>query len=71
MFRFYPHHYAPYISDVRDFSDMRMVFEMSEPFKPFEQLMAVLPAASKELLPPPLQVGAGSVLKDARHKDIV
>ena len=53
--RFYPHHYAPYISDVRNFADMDLRFEMSQPFKPFEQLMAVLPAASKELLPPPLQ----------------
>lgn len=52
---YYPHHYAPYISDVRDFSNMDITFEMSEPFKPFEQLMAVLPAASKELLPEPLQ----------------
>ncbi|KAL8571175.1 hypothetical protein ACOMHN_010636 [Nucella lapillus] len=52
---FYPHHYAPYISDVRDFSNMDLRFDMSEAFKPFEQLMAVLPAASKELLPQPLQ----------------
>ncbi|KAK7476098.1 hypothetical protein BaRGS_00032652 [Batillaria attramentaria] len=52
---YYPHHYAPYISDVRDFSNMQISFDMSEPFKPFEQLMAVLPAASKELLPIPLQ----------------
>lgn len=32
-----------------------MDFDMSRPFKPFEQLLAVLPAASKELLPPALQ----------------
>lgn len=53
---FYPHHYAPYISDVRGFSDMTITFELSKPFLPFHQLMAVLPAASKELLPLPLQL---------------
>ncbi len=48
---FYPHHYAPYISDVNDFSDIDLNFEIGEPFKPFEQLLAVLPSASKALLP--------------------
>uniref|UniRef100_A0A183GQ58 5'-3' exoribonuclease n=1 Tax=Heligmosomoides polygyrus TaxID=6339 RepID=A0A183GQ58_HELPZ len=52
---FYPHHYAPYISDVVDFSDMDMSFDLGEPFKPFEQLLAVLPAASAECLPQPLR----------------
>ncbi|XP_070207130.1 5'-3' exoribonuclease 1-like isoform X3 [Littorina saxatilis] len=52
---YYPHHYAPYISDVRDFAGINLTYEMSEPFKPFEQLMAVLPAASKDFLPAPLQ----------------
>lgn len=54
--RFYPHHYAPFISDVTDFKDMDIKFEMGSPFLPFQQLMAVLPAASKELLPEPYQV---------------
>lgn len=52
---FYPHHYAPFISDVTDFKDMDIKFEMGSPFLPFQQLMAVLPAASKELLPEPYQ----------------
>ncbi|KAH9508699.1 5'-3' exoribonuclease 1 [Bulinus truncatus] len=52
---YYPHHYAPYISDVKGFSDMTITFELSKPFLPFQQLMAVLPAASKELLPPAYQ----------------
>uniref|UniRef100_A0A915BD26 5'-3' exoribonuclease 1 n=1 Tax=Parascaris univalens TaxID=6257 RepID=A0A915BD26_PARUN len=52
---FYPHHYAPYISDVTDFADMEINFELSAPFHPFEQLMAVLPAASADCLPLPLQ----------------
>ena len=53
---FYPHHYAPYLSDVKNFSHMSIEFELSTPFKPFEQLMAVLPSASKKLLPEPFQV---------------
>ncbi|VDD92658.1 unnamed protein product [Enterobius vermicularis] len=52
---FYPHHYAPYISDVFNFSDMKLDFELSEPFHPFEQLLAVLPAASASCLPVPFQ----------------
>ncbi|GMR35858.1 hypothetical protein PMAYCL1PPCAC_06053 [Pristionchus mayeri] len=52
---YFRHHYAPYISDVIDFSTMEMGFEMSQPFLPFEQLLAVLPAASSECLPRPLR----------------
>lgn len=48
---YYPHHYAPYISDVRDFAHLRFDYEMGRPFLPFEQLLAVLPAASREHLP--------------------
>ena len=34
---------------------MKMNFELSKPFMPFEQLLAVLPAASKNLIPPAFQ----------------
>ncbi|XP_030763279.1 LOW QUALITY PROTEIN: 5'-3' exoribonuclease 1-like [Sitophilus oryzae] len=48
---YYPHHYAPYISDIKDFSNLKIDFELGQPFKPYEQLLAVLPPASKDLLP--------------------
>lgn len=48
---FYPHHYSPYISDIKGFSDLKIDFEHGKPFKPYEQLLAVLPTASKNLLP--------------------
>nr|XP_045617221.1 5'-3' exoribonuclease 1-like isoform X2 [Procambarus clarkii] len=47
---FYPFHYSPYISDVKDFANMEMNFEMGKPFLPYEQLLAVLPPLSKKLL---------------------
>ncbi|XP_078420319.1 5'-3' exoribonuclease 1 isoform X2 [Cetorhinus maximus] len=48
---YYPFHYAPYLSDIRNISKLKIAFGIGRPFKPFEQLLAVLPAASKELLP--------------------
>ncbi|XP_011642826.1 5'-3' exoribonuclease 1 [Pogonomyrmex barbatus] len=52
---YYPHHYAPYISDIKDFKDLKLEFELGEPFLPFQQLLAVLPAYSKDLLPEAFQ----------------
>jgi len=54
--RYYPHHYAPYLSDVKGFSDLKIEFDPGRPFLPFQQLMAVLPTASMSLLPEALQV---------------
>ncbi|XP_077287870.1 5'-3' exoribonuclease pacman [Arctopsyche grandis] len=48
---FFPHHYAPFLSDLVNFSNLDIQFEFGKPFAPFEQLLAVLPAASKDLLP--------------------
>ncbi|XP_015189014.1 PREDICTED: 5'-3' exoribonuclease 1 isoform X2 [Polistes dominula] len=52
---YYPHHYAPYISDIKGFKDLKLEFELGEPFQPFQQLLAVLPPYSRKLLPEPLQ----------------
>ena len=48
---FYPHHYAPYASDIRGFKSLKLKFEMGTPFLPFQQLLAVLPPYSKKHLP--------------------
>ncbi|XP_076300031.1 5'-3' exoribonuclease pacman isoform X2 [Lasioglossum baleicum] len=48
---YYPYHYAPYISDIRDFKDLKLEFDLGRPFLPFEQLLAVLPPYSRKLLP--------------------
>ena len=49
---FYPHHYAPYVSDIRQFAaSVNLDFDLGNPFLPYEQLLGVLPAASKALIP--------------------
>ncbi|XP_058129532.1 5'-3' exoribonuclease 1 [Anopheles ziemanni] len=48
---YYPHHYAPFISDVDNFDHLVLTFEKACPFLPFQQLLSVLPAASKSHLP--------------------
>ncbi|KAJ6560949.1 exonuclease II [Mycena sp. CBHHK59/15] len=48
---FYNYHYAPRISDLRGVNKMEFKFDLGKPFRPFEQLMGVLPVASKEHIP--------------------
>lgn len=51
---YYPYNYSPFFIDmsifINDF-DGEMKFDKNRPFKPFEQLLAVLPPQSSELLP--------------------
>ncbi|KAL4869840.1 hypothetical protein BDV12DRAFT_167149 [Aspergillus spectabilis] len=48
---YYPYHYAPFAADFVDIADMELSFEKGIPFRPYEQLMSVLPASSNHAIP--------------------
>lgn len=48
---YYPYHYAPFAADFVDLANMKISFEKGRIFKPFEQLMGVLPPASRHAIP--------------------
>ncbi len=48
---YYPYHYAPFASDMVKIAHIQPSFQLGEPFLPVNQLMAVLPAASRFCLP--------------------
>ena len=52
---YYPYHYAPFAADFVDISTMEVSFEKGKPFRPYEQLMGVLPAASNHAIPEPFR----------------
>ena len=70
---YYPHHYAPTATELAGAASAaaaaraRPSFERGAPFSPFQQLLAVLPAASSALLPAPyrhLMLDANSPIAD-------
>lgn len=48
---FYQYHYSPMISDVKKGLGADMNFQLGQPFRPFQQLMGVLPDRSKKIVP--------------------
>ena len=48
---YYPYHYAPFAADFVDIKNIEIEFTKGIPFKPFEQLMGVMPAASNHTIP--------------------
>ena len=48
---FYKYHYSPMISDVKKGLKADMNFKLGQPFRPFQQLMGVLPDRSKKIVP--------------------
>ncbi|KAI3700863.1 hypothetical protein L2E82_45504 [Cichorium intybus] len=52
---FYPYHYGPFASDFKGLSSIKLILQRGSPFKPFDQLMAVLPPTSAHALPPSYQ----------------
>ena len=48
---YYPYHYAPFAADFVDLGKMKIQFTKGRISRPFEQLMSVLPAASRHAIP--------------------
>lgn len=49
---FYPYHYSPFASDFDFIGELDIQFILGKPFKPYEQLMGVLPYTSRHHIPP-------------------
>lgn len=71
---FYPHHYAPFAADFVDIQNVKIEFDEGKPFRPYEQLMGVLPAASRHAIPDkfhPLMLDDDSPIKHFYPEDFV
>jgi 5'-3' exoribonuclease 2 len=48
---YYPYHYAPFGADFKDIGKLEIDFQKGKPFRPYEQLMGVMPARSNHTIP--------------------
>ena len=48
---YYPYHYAPFATDFVDMDKISVTFDKGQPFKPYEQLMGVMPISSNHAIP--------------------
>lgn len=71
---YYPYHYAPFAADFNKLADIKITFEKGNIFRPFEQLMGVLPAGSRKAIPEvfhPLMTEPDSEIIDFYPEDFV
>ena len=64
---YYPYHYAPFAADFREIDKMTVEFDLGKPFRPYEQLMGVMPPASNHTIPEvfhPLMTDEDSPIKE-------
>lgn len=64
---YYPYHYAPFAADFVDMENQVVKFEKGIAFRPYEQLMGVMPASSNHTLPScfhPLMTDDDSPIKE-------
>ncbi|WAQ91674.1 hypothetical protein PtA15_15A64 [Puccinia triticina] len=69
---FYPYHYSPFASDFTNLEEFEIKFDLGQPFKPYEQLMGVFPAASRCHIPEvyhELMMNDDSPIKDFYPED--
>ncbi|XXH00380.1 Putative aminophospholipid-translocase [Hypoxylon texense] len=69
---FYAYHYSPMTSDIVKGMNADLNFKLGQPFRPFEQLMGVLPDRSKKIVPliyHELMTDAGSPIIDFYPRD--
>ena len=69
---YYPYHYAPFAKDFQGMTDMQIDFHKGKPFRPYEQLMGVMPVASNHTIPAvfhPLMTDDDSPIKQFYPED--
>ena len=69
---YYPYHYAPFAQDFNHLESMEVHFQEGKPFRPYEQLMGVMPAASRHTIPEvfhPLMTDDDSPIKEFYPND--